>query len=62
MPWTGDDEWWEPGDLRLEVDGDRVGQPRPIGVLGPDGREVHRLEPVGFGGKARLVYVRRRAE
>ena len=59
MPWIGD-EWWESGDNRREVDGDRVGRPKPIGVLGPDGRELHRIEPVGFTGKARLVYVRKR--
>lgn len=59
MPWIGD-EWFEDNDSRREVDGDHVGQPRPTGVLGPGGQQIHRLEPVVFGGKSRLVYVRKR--
>ena len=62
MPWA-EDEWWDTApDSRREVDGDSMGKPKPIGVLGPDGRELHRIEPVGFTGKARLVYVRKRAK
>ncbi len=56
-----ENEWWDTSiDPKREVDGDHVGQPRPTGVLGPTGKEIHRTEPVGFGGKTRIVYVRKR--
>ena len=60
MP-RAEDYWGDTAvDPRREVDGDRVGAPRPTGVLGPDGKELHRVEPVGFNGKTRIVYVRKR--
>lgn len=60
MPWING-EWWDSLDIRPDVESDRVGAPRPTGVLGPNGQELHRIEPVGFNQRSRLVYVRKRS-
>lgn len=59
MPWING-EWWDSIGGTPDVESDRVGLPRPTGVLGPNGLELHRIEPVGFIGRPRLVYVQKR--
>lgn len=59
MPWI-DGEWWDSIGGTLEVESDRVGVPKPTGVYGPNGKELHRIQPVGFNRKPQLVYVRKR--
>jgi hypothetical protein len=56
------DEWWMQSDRIPDVESDRVGSPRPIGILGPDGREIHRIQPVGFNRIPQLVYVKKRGD
>ncbi len=55
MPWH-DSDWYREYHIPDVIE-DQVGCTRPTGILGPSGKELHRLEPVGFNGKTQLVYV-----